>query len=111
MLFTFEDEGGFLPLHNVGLSANGKVPSGDLGLHYVVEVGSSRNYAQPGRSGFDLEQNAAVNVALYARPRGIPGPQVGFSSFHERFSPQPESNLARSVWTAPADRKSTRLNS
>jgi hypothetical protein len=102
MLFTFEDEGGFLPLHNVGLSANGRVPSGALGLHYVVEVGSSRNYAQPGRTGFDLEQNAAVNVALYARPRGIPGLQVGFSSYHDRFSPQPESNLARSVWTAHA---------
>ncbi len=102
MLFTFEDEGGFLPLHNVGLSANGRVPSGALGLHYVVEVGSSRNYAQPGRTGLDLEQNAAVNVALYARPHAIPGLQIGFSSYHDRFSPQPGSNLARSVWTAHA---------
>jgi hypothetical protein len=102
MLFTFEDEGGFLPLHNVGLSANGKVPSGDLGLHYVVEVGSSRNYAQPGRTGLDWEQNAAVNVALYARPRVIPGLQMGFSSYHDKFSPAPGSNLSRSVWTAHA---------
>jgi hypothetical protein len=102
MLFTFEDEGGFLPLHNVGLSANGRVPSGALGLHYVVEVGSSRNYAEPGRTGFDLEQNGAVNVALYARPRGIPGLQVGFSSYHDKFTPQPGSLLSRSVWTAHA---------
>ncbi len=99
-LFTFEDDGGFLPLHNVGLSANGNVPSGDLGLHYVVEVGSSRNYAQPGRTGFDIEQNAAINVALYARPRAVPGLQFGFSSYHDRFSPLPGSTLARSVWTA-----------
>jgi hypothetical protein len=99
-LFTFEDDGGFLPLHNVGLSANGKVPSGDLGLHYVVEVGSSRNYAQPGRTGFDIEDNAAINFALYARPRGVPGLQIGFSSYHDRFSPPPGSTLARSVWTA-----------
>jgi len=102
MLFTFEDEGGFLPLHNVGLSANGKVPSGALGLHYVVEVGSSRNYAQPGRTGFDFEQNAAVNVALFARPRVIPGLEVGFSSYHDRFTPEPGSILSRSVWTAHA---------
>jgi hypothetical protein len=102
MVFTFEDDGGFLPLHNVGLSANGIVPSGDLGLHYVVEVGSSRNYAQPGRTGLDLEQNAAVNVALFARPRGVPGLQVGFSYYHDKFSPEPGSNLARSVWTAHA---------
>lgn len=98
--FAFEDDGGFLPLHNVGLSANGKIPSGDLGLHYVVEVGSSRNYAQPGRTGFDIEQNAATNIALYARPRGVPGLQMGFSSYHDRFSPLPGSNLARSLWTA-----------
>jgi hypothetical protein len=99
-LFTFEDDGGFLPLHNVGLSANGKVPSGDLGLHYVVEVGSSRNYAQPARTGIDFEQNAAVNVALYARPRAVPGLQMGFSSYHDKFSPLPGATLARSVWTA-----------
>jgi hypothetical protein len=99
-LFTFEDDGGFLPLHNVGLSANGKVPSGDLGLHYVVEVGSSRNYAQPGRTGIDFEDNAAINVALYARPHALPGLQLGFSSYHDRFSPIPGSMLGRSVWTA-----------
>ncbi len=102
MLFTFEDEGGFLPLHNVGLSANGKVPSGELGLHYVVEVGSSRNYAEPGRTGLDLEQNGAINLALFARPRAIPGLQVGFSSYHDKFSPLPGSTLSRSVWTAHA---------
>jgi len=99
-LFTFEDDGGFLPLHNVGLSANGKVPPGDLGLHYVVEVGSSRNYAQEGRTGLDFEQNAAINVALYARPRAVPGLQMGFSSYHDKFSPLPGSSLGRSVWTA-----------
>jgi hypothetical protein len=101
-LFTFEDDGGFLPLHNVGLSANGKLPSGDLGLHYVVEVGSSRNYANPGRTGLDYEQNGAFNIALYARPHGIPGLQVGFSSYHDKFSPLPGSALSRSVWTAHA---------
>ena len=109
MIFTFEDDGGFLPLHNVGLSANGLVPSGDLGLHYVVEVGSSRNYAQSGRTGLDLEQNAAVNVALYVRPRITPGLQVGFSYYHDKFSPEPGSNLARSVWTAHAVYRANRF--
>src|SRR5450432_749822 len=99
-LFTFEDDGGFLPLHNVGLSANGKLPSGDLGLHYVVEVGSSRNYANTERTGVDFEQNGAVNVALYARPRGVPGLQVGFSTYRDKFSPLPGFSLSRSVWTA-----------
>ncbi len=108
-LFTFEDDGGFLPLHNVGLSANGKLPLEGLGLHYVVEVGSSRNYSRPGRTGLDFEQNAAVNVAIYARPPDIPGFQVGFSAYHDRFSPSPGSNLARSVWTVHAVYHANRL--
>ena len=108
-LFTFEDDGGFLPLHNVGLSANGKLPSGALGLHYVVEVGSSRNYSSEGRTGLDFEQNGAVNVAIYARPPRIPGLQVGFSSYHDQFSPLPGSLLSRSVWTAHAVYHANRL--
>ena len=35
-LFEFEDEGGILPIHNVGVSVSGRVPSGDLRLNYVV---------------------------------------------------------------------------
>ena len=102
LLFTFEENGGFLPLHNVGLSANGAIPSGDLGLHYVVEVGSSRNYAQPGRTGFDLEDNAAFNFALYSRPPSIPGLEIGFSAYRDRFSPLPNFDLSRTIWTAHA---------
>jgi hypothetical protein len=99
-LFEFEDDGGFLPLHNVGLSANGRLPSGALGLHYVFEVGSSRNYAQAGRTGTDLQQNGAVNVALFAQPSRIRGLQMGFSSYHDQLSPQTGIKFDRSVWTA-----------
>jgi hypothetical protein len=101
-LFTFEDDGGFLPLHNVGVSANGRVPSGALGLHYVVETGTSRNYAQPGSTGLNFQQNGAFNGALFARPNGIPGLDVGFSYYHDRFVPQQGFLLTRSVWTAHA---------
>src|SRR5207245_1166002 len=38
-LFAFEDRGGILPIHSVGASASGLIPSGRLGLHYVAEVG------------------------------------------------------------------------
>jgi hypothetical protein len=108
-LLTFEDEGGFLPLHNVGLSANGQLPVPDLGLHYVVEVGSSRNYAQPGRTGFNLEDNRAINVALFARPGRIPGLQIGFSSYHDMLSPSQGSMFNRSVWSAHAVYQAHRL--
>jgi hypothetical protein len=88
-----------LPLHNVGLSANGILPSGGLGLHYVAEVGSSRNYGQNAGSIFDTADNRAVNVALFARPRALPGFQAGFSSYHDRFSPYLGVLADRSVWT------------
>jgi len=102
LLFTFEENGGFLPLHNVGLSANGAIPAGDFGLHYVVEVGSSRNYGQPGRTGFDLEDNAAFNFALYSRPKSIPGLEIGFSVYRDRLSPVPAYSMGRRIWTAHA---------
>src|SRR5262249_29865182 len=38
-LFAFEDNGGILPIHNVGLSATGRLPLPQLGLHYIAEVG------------------------------------------------------------------------
>ena len=97
-LFEFEDDGGFLPLHNAGLSANGNIPSGPVGLHYVVEAGSSRNYGQSS-TGYNFSQNAAVNLALCARPRALPGFEVGFSSYRDRFSPEQGYSMARSVWT------------
>jgi hypothetical protein len=41
-LFEFEDKGGPLPIHNVGVSLSGHIPSGPVGLNYVVEVGNGR---------------------------------------------------------------------
>jgi len=39
---SIEDRGGILPVHTVGASASGLIPSGHLGLHYVAEVGNGR---------------------------------------------------------------------
>src|SRR2546423_586761 len=39
-IFAFEGKGGILPLHNVGLTATGRVPGAPFGLHYVAEVGN-----------------------------------------------------------------------
>jgi hypothetical protein len=103
LIYTFEDQGGILPLHNVGLSANGEIPSGLLGLHYIAEVGSSRNAGQNNVSPYDSADNGAVNMALYARPRRWSGFQTGFSSYHDRFSPLLGVDyLNRSLWTAYA---------
>lgn len=39
LLFAFDDQGGVLPIHKVGLSLTGRIPSGALGLNYIAEIG------------------------------------------------------------------------
>ncbi len=97
-MFTFEDQGGFLPLHAVGVSVNGRVPSGDLNLHYVAEVGSSRNYGNTAGLGLEPSFNRATNLAVYSQPQGVPGLEIGFSTYHDLFSPGAEYQLDRAVW-------------
>jgi hypothetical protein len=97
-MFTFEDQGGFLPLHAVGVSVNGRIPSGDLNLHYVVEGGSSRNYGDTAGLASEVSFNRATNLAVYSQPQGVPGLEVGFSTYHDLFSPLAGFALDRSVW-------------
>jgi hypothetical protein len=91
-LFAFEDEGGILPIHNVGLSVTGRIPSGGLGLHYVAEMGNGRASRspldEPVQNAQDENNGKAYNLALFARPAGIPGFQAGFSFYRDRLYPQ-----------------------
>ena len=91
-LFQFEDNGGILPIHNVGLSASGRIPSGGLGLHYVAEIGNGRQSRnpfsdEPVQNEVDENNFKAVNLALFARPEAIRGLQVGFSGYHDKLMP------------------------
>jgi hypothetical protein len=97
-MFTFEDQGGFLPLHAVGVSINGRIPSGSLNLHYVLEGGSSRNYGNTAGLGLEPAFNSATNLAIYSQPGNVPGLEIGFSTYHDRFSPAAGFDLDRSVW-------------
>ena len=88
-IFQFEDDGGLLPIHNVGLSVSGAIPSGRLGLRYVVEVGGGRKY-EPGEEGVQnlSDNNAfkAVNLALSVRPDWMPGWQAGGSVYFDKLN-------------------------
>ncbi len=88
-IFEYEDEGGILPIHIVGLEASGQIPSGKLGLNYVAQVGNGRSsdpLVEPVQNYVDENSRKAVNVALFARPDSIPGLQVGFSAYHDVLS-------------------------
>jgi hypothetical protein len=90
-LFAFEDEGGILPIHNVGLTASGRVPSGKLGLHYVAELGNGRASRSPLDEAVqnvqDENNRKSFNLALFARPDAVRGLQAGFSVYHDRLTP------------------------
>jgi hypothetical protein len=88
-VFEYEDEGGILPIHIVGLEASGQIPSGKLGLNYVAQVGNGRSsdpLVEPVQNYVDDNSRKSVNVALFARPDSIPGLQVGFSAYHDVLS-------------------------
>lgn len=113
LLFQFEDRGGILPIHNVGLEAYGSIPSGSLGLHYVAEVGNGRESRspltdEPVQNIVDDSNAKAVNFELFARPINIPGLQVGFSVYHDKLVPNTEPVpvgetilAAHAVYTTP----------
>jgi hypothetical protein len=106
-LFTFEDRGGILPIHNVGVTATGRIPSGALGLHYIAEIGNGRaartdlgqNFVQ---NVSDEHNGKSFNLALYARPEAIRGLQVGFSGYHDHLTPVVGPNVDQQILSGHA---------
>jgi hypothetical protein len=85
-IFEYEDEGGILPIHMVGMQASGQIPSGKLGLHYVAEAGNGRTsdpLAEPVQNYVDENGHKAFNAEIFAQPDGIPGLQTGFSIYRD----------------------------
>jgi hypothetical protein len=105
-LFQFEDGGGILPIHNVGLSASGLIPSGKLQLHYVAEVGNGRASISPAAEAVqnvvDENNGKSVNFALFATPEAVRGLQVGFSAYHDHLSPANAPRIGELIFDAYA---------
>ena len=105
-LFQFEDGDGILPIHNVGVSATGLIPSGALGLHYVAEVGNGRASAGSGaeavQNRVDENNGKSLNLALFARPTAIRGLQAGFSVYHDGLKPAGLPNINETILAAHA---------
>jgi BMFP domain-containing protein YqiC len=100
-IFAFESKGGILPLHNVGVAATGRIPSGSLGLHYIAEVGNGR----ASRSRLDAAVQTAVddnngksfNLGLFSRPKSLPGFQTGFSFYRDSLTPAGAPRVGQSI--------------
>jgi hypothetical protein len=87
----FAYRGGLIPIHDIGVIASGRIPSGRLGLNYVVELGngqSSQSATAEATQNFVDENNGkAVNVGIFAKPEILSGLQVGFSAHRDRLHP------------------------
>jgi hypothetical protein len=105
-LFQFEDGGGILPIHNVGLSATGLIPSGRLGLHYVAEVGNGRASHSPNaeavQNTVDENNGKSFNLAFYVRPAAVRGLQAGFSVYRDLLKPSESPKISETILAAHA---------
>ena len=100
-IFEFEDDGGLLPIHNVGLTLSGKIPSGSLGLQYIAEVGNGRPYGpdtEPVNNVTDDNSNKSFNLGLFARPSWLPGLQSGFSVYRDHLTPKGLSAISQTIF-------------
>jgi hypothetical protein len=104
-MYAFDDEGGFLPLQEVGVTTYGKIPSGKLGLNYVAEVGNGRDHllgGEPAQNAQDSNKGKSINVSIFARPRGVPDLQAGFSVYHDYLTFSDNINHSELITTAYA---------
>lgn len=86
---NYEDTGGLVPVHTVGVSIHGELPVlPKMGLQYFVEVGNGRNYStstgnNPVQSAVDNNGFKAFNLAFTSRPECLPGLQFGAGAYHD----------------------------
>jgi hypothetical protein len=103
-IFAFESKGGMLPLHNVGLSITGRIPSAPFGLRYVAEIGNGRASRSPldraVQTAVDENNGKSFNLGVFARPKALPGFQTGFSYYRDSLTPNGSPKVGQSIMAA-----------
>lgn len=92
IMYLFEDSGGILPVHMVGITFTGEVPHTDyLHLNWVAEMGnglsSTLNNIESVQNFYTDRNYKATNVAAYIRPEFLSGLQIGGSWYHDGLNP------------------------
>jgi hypothetical protein len=90
LMFGIDGDIGLIPIHTLGLSANGEIPSGGLGLRYLAELGSGRagqsSAAVAPQPGLNDNNSLSLNLGLIARPERFDGLQFGVSVYRDRLT-------------------------
>jgi len=100
-VFDFEDEGGVLPVHDVGVSMRGAVPGTSGAWQYLFEVGNGRNWNLTGPSGAvtedldetDTNEAKSINAGLSYRPERWRGLEVGGSYLRDTIPLTPAPDM------------------
>ena len=92
IMYLFEDSGGILPVHMVGITFTGEVPHTErIHLNWVAEMGNGNTSTLPNVEAvqnFYSDRNyKATNVAAYIRPEFLQGLQIGGSWYHDGLNP------------------------
>ena len=107
LLFAFDDQGGVLPIHKIGVSVTGRIPSGALGLNYIAEVGygpsshmdMGMNNSTQMMTVTDDNNGRAFNVGFIAKPRPWRPVQFGFDVYHTNRTPMGMPSFAENIYT------------
>jgi hypothetical protein len=88
-VLAFEDEGGPLPAHQIGIEVLGDVPLGsELDLHYALGIGNGRGqFSDDVLSTQDRNAFKAMVAQLSLSPRFLPGLELGVSGYLDRIPP------------------------
>jgi hypothetical protein len=101
LLFAFEDEGGILAVHDVGVSVTGQGMTGGLRWEYTAEIGNGRtahpNVGEPVQAAFDENTGKALGVSVSLRPQAMRGLRMGFSLRHDSLGARGEADASESV--------------
>lgn len=78
VVYSFEDHGGVLPIHEVGLKVLGAKALPGVDVEYDVSLTNGRGRTPTEITGLaDLNSSKAVNLWLGLAPRGAPGLKLG----------------------------------
>lgn len=107
LLFAFDDQGGVLPIHKVGVSLTGRVPAGALGLNYIAEIGygpsshmdMGMSTTNPMTTVTDNDNGRAFNLGFIAKPTPWRGLQFGFDVYHTNRTPMGMPSFAENIYT------------
>jgi hypothetical protein len=100
---AFEDEGGLLPVHTVGLSGgvSANVGSGDLRITLSVSNGRG-NVIDDIRNKFDYQDSKALHAQIEYIGLGLPDLRVGIAGMYDRIAPLPAQPTPDNMATRPA---------